>query len=59
MSDCKTRLVLNVPSQGGEEWIEELSSKLSFIVLAGFVSFDMLIESLNQGEDFGRTRDGL
>ncbi|MDF0590289.1 hypothetical protein P0O15_03765 [Methanotrichaceae archaeon Mx] len=45
---CMTLFVIYVPSQGFEEGVDELSSELSLVILAGPVRFDVAVESLNQ-----------
>ena len=43
-------LVVNVPAQRLEERIKEFAAQLGFVVLAGFVSVELLFEACDQSE---------
>ena len=45
---CMAFFVIYIPSQGFEEGVDEFSSELSLVILAGSVRFDVAVESLNQ-----------
>lgn len=49
-----TGLVVDVPAEGFEEGVEVFAAELGFVVLAGFVSFDMEIETLDEIDNFFR-----
>ena len=45
-------LVVNVPTQRLEKRIKEFTAQLGFVVLAGFVSFELLFEACDQIQNF-------
>ena len=50
-----TLLVVYIPAQSFEKWIEEFTSKLGFVVLAATIGFEVAAETINQGYRFFRS----
>ena len=45
-------LVINVPAERFEERIEEFAAELRFVVLAGLVGLEVLLEAVDKLDDF-------